>query len=81
MAYKTNILALIVKPDSEPIFSVQATELRISDEAAGCFVEIRQPRADAEPGIVRIDYDEWEQIQNGMDRLFAEIIDIEAKAE
>jgi hypothetical protein len=58
MIYETRVIAMIVMPKGEPLFSEQATEVRIVDEAGGEYVEVCQSgRVDL--GKIAITAEEW----------------------
>ncbi len=75
---KTRITQLTVLPEGEPIFSEQATHIRIIDEAAGEFVEIEQMN-DQEGKKLWIEPYDWTHIKKAVDKLFAEIKNNEEK--
>ena len=61
--------SLIVKPETEPVFSELATTVRIDDEGAGPFVRVVQEgRDDARHGIT-IDATEWPAIRDAIERM------------
>lgn len=67
MSYQIHPLVLAVIPKGEPIYSERVTRIEIQDEAAGPFIEIRQPGDAEESGVVRInDLDEWEAIDQAV---------------
>jgi hypothetical protein len=76
--YSTHTLALIVKPQSEPIFSEMATIIRIEDEAAGPYVVIEQAHR-TEPGKVAVDADDWPHIRDAVDHMLSIVENIESE--
>lgn len=75
MNYHSIIGSIIVKPVSEPIYSEQATEVRLEDEAAGLFLVIKQqgkinPPAD---NTVCITPQEWPQINRAIEDMLVVI--------
>ncbi len=69
--YETRILSLIVLPESEAIFSEQATTVTIEDDAGGEFVVIEQLGL-VDAGKIRIDSTEWPAIRAAIDRMIEE---------
>ena len=65
--YETLIGSLIVVPKGEPIFSEQATVVRLQDEAAGLFVEVQQMHRNG--GLIAIDPEEWPALSDAIDRM------------
>jgi hypothetical protein len=74
--YSTHTLALIVKPQAEPIFSEMATIIRIEDEAAGPYVVIEQTHR-TEPGKVAVDESDWPHIRDAVDHMLSIVENIE----
>jgi hypothetical protein len=74
--YSTHTMALIVKPQAEPIFSEMATIVRIEDEAAGPYVVIEQTHR-TEPGKVAIDGSDWPHIRDAVDHMLSIVENIE----
>jgi hypothetical protein len=71
---------LMVKPKGEELFCERATEIRLSDEAAGIFVEISQPYTrdtKKSENIIGITDEEWPLLKRAVDRMFQEIQHIE----
>lgn len=67
------IASFVLKPESEPIFSEQATVISIDDEAAGPFIVIRQSgRSD---NSISLNFGEWEMLAEGIKRLEREWAD------
>ena len=58
-------LALIVVPNSEPIFHERATRIEIEDEGGGEFVALRQ----SEGGKVTLDPGEWPLLRAAINRM------------
>ena len=71
---------ITVLPKGEPIFSHQATEISIVDEAAGPFIEIRQFPDEGDEKNLRFDLDEWPHIAKAVGKLIQEIEKLEAKS-
>lgn len=69
--YKTTMLALIVKPPEDPIFSEMATVIEMMDEAAGPYVRVKQSRGDGD-GCILVECEEWPHIREAIDRMIAE---------
>jgi hypothetical protein len=61
---------LTVMPEGEPIFSEMATIIRIEDEAAGEFVEIKQQSGKQ---AIAVAPEEWPAIKQAVETLLAEI--------
>ncbi len=68
MTYEIRPTTYTVAPVGEPIFSAEATHVRIQDDAGGEFIEIEQ-----EPGngkqVVRFNKDEWPVLVDTVARL------------
>jgi len=62
---KVRPLALIVVPDSEPLFHERATRIEIEDEGGGEFVVLRQP----EGGKITVDPSEWPLLRAAINRM------------
>ena len=56
-----------IVPEGEPLYSEEATEVRIVDEAGGEFVEITQH----DGGKVRLDWEDWRLVRDAADAAFA----------
>lgn len=67
MTYETRIMALLVAPVGERIFSEMATEVRIEDEAGGEFVEVQQ--SGDEVGKIRISPEDWPAFREAIDQM------------
>jgi hypothetical protein len=65
MSVETRTLALIVLPDSEPIFHERATRIEIDDESGGEYVVVSQN----ENGKVTIDAAEWPVLRAAINRM------------
>ena len=79
-AYHLITHTLMVKPKVEELFSERATEIRLSDEAAGIYIEVSQPytRNTAKTeNIIGITNEEWPLLQRAITRMFQEIDHIE----
>ena len=68
MTFEKVCTEVTVKPTTEPIFSEQATLIKITDESGGCFVEVEQNGA---PGIgkIQIDRGEWPMIRDTIEEM------------
>ena len=64
---------ITVLPKGEPIFSYQATEISIVDEAAGPFIEIKQFPQEGDEQSIKFDVDEWPIIAKAVGKLIQEI--------
>ena len=64
--YTTHIVAMIVAPRGQPIYSEQATRIEIQDDAAGPYLELSQ-----EDGKVRIDPAEWPELRDAIETMIA----------
>ena len=62
--YEERIISLMIVPKGEPVFSEQATEIRIKDESGGEFVSVIQ-----DVGEVGFDAKEWPAIRAGIDKM------------
>ena len=63
----TRVTKLTITPDGEPLFSNQATDVLIDDEAAGEFVVVEQNAEGM--GKIAIDPDEWPVIRAAINRM------------
>lgn len=68
MKYISRATEVRMMPEGEPIFSERATSVRITDHAAGEFLEVSQ-----EEGTIRIDPEEWLALRPLIDQMFTEI--------
>jgi hypothetical protein len=68
---------ITVLPKGHSIFSEQATEISIMDEAAGPFIEMRQIAENGEEKILRFDVGEWPHIAKATSKLIQEIEKLE----
>jgi len=64
--YTTHIVAMIVAPKGQHIYSEQATRVEIQDDAAGPYIELSQ-----EDGKVRIDPEEWPELRDAIETMIA----------
>jgi len=70
MTYEIQTHALIVKPKNAPLYSEQATIIRLEDEGAGYYVAVEQhDRTDI--GKIAITPEEWPTLREAIDRLMA----------
>ncbi len=68
MKYTTKITSVTVVPEGEPIYSEMATQITMTDEAAGEFVEVVQSgRTDV--GKICINPEEWPAIRDAIDSM------------
>jgi hypothetical protein len=77
---KTITSRITVLPKGEPIFSHQATEISIVDEAAGPFIEIKQFPPEGEEQSIKFNVEEWPYIAKAVGKLIQEIEKLEAKS-
>ena len=70
---------ITVLPKGEPIFSHEATEISIVDEAAGPFIEIKQFPPEGEEQSIKFNVEEWPFIENAIDKIIQEIEKLEEK--
>jgi hypothetical protein len=64
---------ITVLPKGEPIFSYQATEISIVDEAAGPFFEIKQFPQEGDEQSIKFNVEEWPHIAKAVGKLIQEI--------
>jgi hypothetical protein len=76
---KTITSRITVLPKGEPIFSYQATEISIVDEAAGPFIEMRQFPDEGDEQTIKFDVEEWPYIVKAVGKILQEIEKLEAK--
>jgi len=72
MAYETFSRELMIKPKGQPIFSEQATTIRLADEDAGNFVELVQQRNGNErqgEHVIQLTLEEWREIRPAIERM------------
>lgn len=70
MTMETRTLSLLVVPKGEPTWSEMATEVRITDDAAGEFVKVIQSHKEA--GEISIEPGEWPALREAIDNMVAE---------
>jgi hypothetical protein len=70
---------ITVLPKGEPIFSHQATEISIVDEAAGPFIEIKQFPQEGDEQTIKFNVDEWTYIAKAVGKILQEIEKLEEK--
>jgi hypothetical protein len=68
MTYITRTLSMIVLPETEPIFSEMATEVRITDESGGELVEVIQ-HVSGDACKICIEVEEWPALRATIDTL------------
>ena len=71
MTYETRTIGLILAPKGAPIFSEQATEIKIVDEAGGEFVEVCQSGRN-DLGKIAINPEEWPALRSAIDSMIQE---------
>ena len=71
--YETRVMALIVMPKGDDIFSEFATHIRIADEAGGEYVEVEQ-NGRTDIGKIAINPDEWPMLREAIDLMIGECI-------
>jgi hypothetical protein len=76
---KTITSRITVLPKGEPIFSYQATEISIVDEAAGPFIEIKQFPEVGDEQTIKFNVDEWPYIAKAVGKVLQEIERLEEK--
>jgi hypothetical protein len=76
---KTITSRITVLPKGEPIFSHQATEISIVDEAAGPFIEIKQFPQEGDEQSIKFNVDEWAYIAKAVGKILQEIEKLEEK--
>jgi hypothetical protein len=62
--------AILVKPESEPIFSEMATTVSLDDEGAGMFVIVSQ-HGRLDMGKIVIDPGEWPMLRAAIDQMMS----------
>jgi hypothetical protein len=63
MKYTQTIIAISVHPvGANPIYGEGSTHIRLNDEAGGYFIEMSQSDDNTENGVIRLDPDEWDEI-------------------
>ena len=68
MDYEIRTLSVLVVPKEQHTFSEYATEIKITDEAAGEFLEVSQcGRKDL--GKISISPEEWPALRDAIDRM------------
>ena len=67
--YEKRITEITVVPEGEPLFSEDATKIRIHGEHAGEFVTVQQCPDDPEPGTVNIDPAEWPVVRKAINEM------------
>ena len=66
----TREVAIMILPETEPIFSERGTRIEIVDESAGEYVEVSQEgRTDL--GKIAIEPEEWPELRAAIDRMIA----------
>lgn len=70
--YETRVTRLAVLPAGEKLFSETCTEVRITDESGGEFVEVTQDKGSLENGMIQINSDEWPSLRDAIDQMIKE---------
>jgi hypothetical protein len=70
---KTITTRITVLPENQPIFSELATEISITDEAAGPFIEMRQISQSGNEDVLHFEIDEWSHVAKAVGKLIQEI--------
>ncbi|MGL4650051.1 MAG: hypothetical protein ACRC1H_11625 [Caldilineaceae bacterium] len=79
MSYEIHPLVLAVIPKGQPVYSECVTRIEIEDEAAGPYLEIRQPGKPEADGVVAInDAEEWDAIDQAVRGQLAVIAQLKA---
>ena len=68
----TRTTKLVVLPPTEPIFSEQATEVEIQDDAAGELVVVRQTYGSNGTNEIRVTPEEWPEVRKAIDQMIGE---------
>lgn len=71
MNYETRITQITIVPEKKPLFSEEATDISIEDEAAGEFVVIKQS-AITKNGVIAVTAEDWPAIRDAIDRMVKE---------
>ena len=72
MTYETRTLKIAVCVKGEPLCDEGTTEIEIIDECGGEFLKVTQSTDNAEPGVIKIDTDEWPHLKAGIDKMIKE---------
>ena len=59
MKLKTHPIAWLVRPQDGTLYDERAFEVRLEDEGAGAFIEVKSYADDAKAGEIKIDADCW----------------------
>lgn len=70
--YITRTTSIAVVPESQPLFSEQATKISITDEGGGEYITITQSGYTDENKI-SLEANEWPTIKEGIEKLLTEI--------
>lgn len=74
MKYKQTILTISVHPVRvNPIFGEGSTHITLNDEGGGVFIEMSQSDDNTENGVIRLDPDEWDEINAAVKTLLNNI--------
>lgn len=72
MKLETRTTEVTIAPEGEPIFNDHAISIKIIDEAAGEFLELRGISASNEEMKFQIDPTEWELLRGAIDMMIKE---------
>ena len=73
--YEIRCTRLTVSPPGEPIFSEQATDVEIVDEAAGEFLQVRQKSGhiNADSQTIQVSAVEWPALSTAIERMLLQL--------
>lgn len=70
--YEARVVAMVVGPKGDPLFSERATRIEIVDEAAGEYVRVSQVGGHTcESKFLLVDPEEWSTVRAAIDTLVA----------
>lgn len=78
--YTTHLVAMIVAPKGEPVYSERATRIEIQDDAAGAYIQISQTGGRDDFRGVAIDPEEWPAVRDAIERMIVEATAMELEA-
>ena len=67
---ESRVTRITVAPKGEPIFSQEAFEVSINDEAGGEFLVVKSNLECLDAGEIRINKDEWPALRGAINRIF-----------
>jgi hypothetical protein len=72
--YKVFVTQMTVLPKGESLFSEKATTVQVTDDAAGCFVTIKQEggSVDTPEHQISLEPQEWPVVREAIDKMIAE---------